>query len=123
LRGEGWGGGEEIMKSNLANLARNLRKRCTDAERLLWAHLRARQLEGLKFRRQHPIGHYIVDFVCLERRLVVEVDGGHHASQRDSDVERDKWLEEEGYSVLRLWDNDVLTNTDGVLEVIRRKCL
>jgi very-short-patch-repair endonuclease len=123
LRGEGWGGGEEIMKSNLANLARNLRKRSTDAERLLWTHLRARQLEGLKFRRQHPIGHYIVDFACLETRLIVEVDGGHHASQRESDVERDKWLEEEGYSVLRFWDNDVLTNTDGVLEVIRRKCL
>jgi very-short-patch-repair endonuclease len=105
------------------SFARALRKSSTDAERLLWSRLRAGRCEGLKFRRQQPIGRYIVDFVCLERRLVVELDGGQHALPEDrrKDCERDAWLEKEGYTVLRFWNNEVLANTDGVLEVIRKK--
>ena len=74
----------------LHNRARNLRKRLTDAETLLWKHLRMKQMEGHKFRRQQPIDHYIIDFVCFEKRLIIEVDGGQHASEREKDNERDK---------------------------------
>ena len=111
------------MRSELTDLARNLRKRSTDAERLLWRHLRARQLDGLKFRRQQPIGNYIVDFACLERGVVIELDGGQHASEVQKDRKRDRWFEVEGFTVLRFWDNEVLTNTDGVLEVVSESCL
>jgi len=119
------GGGENTMKSRLTDLARSLRRRSTDAERTLWRSLRARQLGGLRFRRQHPIGDYIVDFVCLERALVIELDGGQHSEpmQKTRDVARDRWLEEEGFMVLRFWDNEVLTNVEGVLEVIESRCL
>jgi very-short-patch-repair endonuclease len=91
----------------------------TDAERLLWRHLRQRQVEGYKFRRQHPVGHYIVDFACLEGCLIVEVDGGQHADRKGYDRERTAWLEEQGFRVLRFWNTDVLGNIDGVREVIR----
>ncbi len=111
------------MRSRLTDTARSLRKQSTDAERLLWRHLRARQLEGLKFRRQQPIGGYIVDFVCFEKRLVIEVDGGQHASAKEKDSERDRWFYEQGFSVLRFWNNEVFTNMDGVLEKIRVSCL
>ena len=111
------------MKSKLTNTARDLRKKSTDAERLLWRHLRARQLEGLKFRRQQPLGDYIVDLVCFEKRIVIEVDGGQHMSAREKDSERDKWLVEQGFRVLRFWNNEVFKNTDGVLEKIRESCL
>jgi very-short-patch-repair endonuclease len=111
------------MRSELTGLARNLRKRSTDVERLLWRHLRARQPDGLKFRRQQPIGNYIVDFACLERGVVIELDGGQHASQVRKDRRRDRWFEVEGFTVLRFWDNEVLTNTDGVLEVVSESCL
>jgi very-short-patch-repair endonuclease len=108
---------------DLVSLSRNLRKRQTDAENLLWRHLRRKQVEGVKFRRQHPIGKYIVDFVCLEKQLILEIDGGQHAIEKDKDNERDNWLRAEGYKVLRFWNNDVLTNLEGVLETIRLKCL
>lgn len=111
------------MRSQLTKIARNLRKRPTEAEKLLWSHLRGRQLEGLKFRRQQPIGKYVVDFVCLEKDVIVEVDGSQHAVEKEKDDRRDTWLEEEGFKALRFWDNEVLTNTDGVLEVIRENCL
>jgi len=75
-------------------------------------------LEGIKFRRQQPIGDYIVDFVSYEKRLVIEVDGGQHATQESSDRKRDLWLKEQGFKTLRFWDNEVLTNIDGVLEKI-----
>ena len=81
--------------------ARELRKNLTDAERMLWAALRLRQIEGYKFRRQRPIGPYIVDFVCLEKSLVIEVDGGQHEGQLVHDTSRDAWLESQGYRVLR----------------------
>jgi len=90
-------------------------------ERLLWSCLRAGRFGGVKFRRQHPIGRYIVDFVCLERKLIIELDGGQHAlpDEKIKDRQRDIWLEKEGYNVVRFWDNEVLINTDGVLERIR----
>jgi very-short-patch-repair endonuclease len=96
--------------SDLVILSRNFRKRQTDAESLLWRHLRGKQVEGFRFRRQHPIGRYIVDFVCLEERLILEIDGGQHDIEKDKDQERTNWLVTEGYRVLRFWNNDVLTN-------------
>ena len=94
--------------------ARVLRKRQTDAERLLWAHLRDRRLVTYKFRRQHPLGPYIVDFVCLKQRLVVEVDGGQHTANAASDEQRDAWLASQGFGVVRFWDNQVLLQLDAV---------
>ena len=100
-------------------IAKILRKNFTDTERLLWKYLRAKQMEGYKFRRQEPIGSYIVDFVCYEKLLVIELDGGQHTTEKERDNERDIWFEGQGYKVLRFWNNEVLTNTEGVLEVIR----
>ena len=102
-----------------AKLQRNLRNAMTDAERRLWSVLRSRQLDGCKFRRQHPYFRYILDFVCLERRLVVEVDGGQHAGSQE-DAQRDRFLAEGGFRVLRFWNNDVLTQTQAVAEEIHR---
>jgi len=102
-------------------LGRGLRRRQTEAEKILWTRLRDKQLEGLKFRRQQPIGAYIVDFVSFQKRLIVELDGGHH-SKRESrvrDEDRTEWLRKKDYHVVRFWDNDVLTNIEGVLERIR----
>ena len=100
--------------------SRELRKTMTEAERLLWWALRKRRLDGVRFRRQHPIGPYVVDFVCLERTLVVEVDGGQHAEPepRAHDERRTRWLAAEGYAVVRVWNRDVFTNVDGVLGTI-----
>jgi very-short-patch-repair endonuclease len=109
------------MAANEAFLAKNLRMRSTDAERHLWKHLRTRQIEGLKFRRQEPIGKYIVDFVCYEKMIVIEADGGQHDAS-EKDVERDGWLRSQGFEVLRFWNHDILTNIEGVLEVIWRNC-
>ena len=100
-------------------MARALRRRSTDAERALWIQLRNRQLDGAKFRRQVPIGQFVVDFFCLNARLIVEVDGGQHANDQDRDAKRTAWLTSEGYKVFRVWNNDVLENSDGVLEAIR----
>ncbi|MBU2590922.1 MAG: endonuclease domain-containing protein [Nitrospinota bacterium] len=107
--------------TKLTNLAKGLRKRSTDVERLLWKELRCVQFEGIKFRRQHPIGKYIVDFVSLEKSLIIELDGGQHAKPNESqrDRERDKWLEKEGYTVLRFWDNELIENRIAVLKKIR----
>ena len=101
--------------------ARQLRKNPTDAERALWGKLRFWQLDGIKFRRQQPLGRYIVDFVCLEKRLVVEVDGGQHAEDANYDSDRDAWLREQGFVILRFWNNDVLKNIEGVMTVIVEK--
>ena len=102
--------------------ARELRKNLTDAEDELWKHLRNRQISGNKFRRQQPIGKYIVDFVCLEKKLIVEVDGGQHNEQVSYDNERTAWLESQGYRVLRFWNNEVLENveivSDSILKVL-----
>lgn len=91
----------------------------TDAERCLWQRLRSRQLEGCKFRRQEVIEPYIVDFVCYGPKLIVELDGGQHLEQAEYDAKRTAYLESYGYSVRRYWNNDVLLNTDSVLEDIR----
>ncbi len=96
--------------------ARNLRREQTDAERVLWFHLKARRLLDAKFRRQHQIGNYIVDFCCLEYALVVELDGSQHMEQTEQDLKRTQELEQLGFRVVRFWDNEVLTNTEGVLQ-------
>ena len=98
-------------------LARRLRKVPTDAEIRLWYYLRRKQLEGFRFRRQHPMGRYVVDFFCAEANLIVEVDGGQHA-ESEHDAVRTEWLQECGCRVIRFWNNDVLTNTEGVLLAI-----
>ena len=100
--------------------AQELRKNPTEAERKLWLHLRLRQLGGHKFRRQQPLGKYIVDFVCLEKRIVFEVDGGQHNAQMQilSDKQRTEWIEEQGFLVLRFWDNEVMQNIEAVKEAI-----
>ena len=90
----------------------------TQAERTLWRYLRLRQFSGYKFRRQQPIGKYIVDFVYFEKKLIIEVDGSQHSAQVDYDLICDAWLEKEGFRILRFWDNQVLNETDGVKEMI-----
>lgn len=103
---------------NLTSRARRLRRDSTDAEHALWNVLRNRQLDGRKFRRQTPIGRSIVDFVCMERRLVIEVDGGQHQEQTLQDEERTQAIESEGYRVMRFWNNDVLSDLDSVSDAI-----
>lgn len=102
----------------LREFARRLRRNQTDAERVLWRRLRDRQVQDMKFRRQHPIGPYIVDFCCAERGLVVELDGGQHLTQAESDQRRSLWLTQHGDRVVRVWDHAVLTNLDAVLQQI-----
>jgi very-short-patch-repair endonuclease len=97
--------------------ARQLRRALTDAERRMWSALRDRRLWRYKFRRQHPIGRYIVDFACTEHRLAIELDGSQHADN-PSDISRTAWLERQGWRVIRFWNNDVLANTNGVIETI-----
>ena len=98
--------------------ARNLRVDSTDVERLLWSHLRGRRLRNFKFRRQQPIGGYIVDFVCVETRLVIELDGGQHSELAAQDAHRTTMLEKNGFRVVRFWNDEVLKNLEGVLEEI-----
>ena len=98
--------------------ARGLRTNPTDAERALWNILRMRQVPGHRFRRQAPIGPYIVDFVCFENKLVIEVDGGQHAEQADYDAARTAWLESQGFRVMRFWNNQVLEEMDAVREAV-----
>ena len=99
--------------------ARSLRKRQTDAERLLWSRLRSRQLARFKFRRQQVMGVYIVDFISLEAMLLIELDGGQHATQIEYDAKRSSYLNSLGFKVLRFWNNDLLQDIDAVLEFIR----
>jgi very-short-patch-repair endonuclease len=100
--------------------ARRLRRDATDAERRLWSALRDRRLSGYRFRRQFPIGRFIVDFACTKHRLIVEADGSQHADS-ESDRERTAWLEEQGWRVLRFWNNDILTHTEGVVETVLKE--
>ncbi|MGB6056258.1 MAG: endonuclease domain-containing protein [Burkholderiaceae bacterium] len=104
---------------SLLDHAKELRSHQTDAEQRLWYHLRAHRLMDLKFKRQKPVGPYIVDFICHEIQLVIEVDGGQHQEAAEYDRRRDAWLRERGYQVLRFWNNEVMQQTDGVLEAIR----
>ncbi len=103
----------------MKSLARTLRRQATDAELLLWKHLRARRLAGYKFRRQVVIEPYIVDFLCLEARLIVEADGGQHLQQEKQDNKRSLFLESVGYKVMRFWNHEILCDIDVVLEQIR----
>lgn len=100
--------------------ARNHRKAASDAENRLWMELRARRLKGFKFRRQVSLGNYIVDFACLETGLIVEVDGGQHLERRVHDQARTRWLQGNGYRVLRFWNDDILLRLADVLEQIIR---
>ena len=102
------------MKAVTKQNSRSLRREMTDAEKLLWRQLRMKQFEGHKFRRQHPLGNYIVDFVCLEAALILEVDGGQHAENANNDAIRTQWLQEKGFHVMRFWNNEVLNNIEGV---------
>ena len=103
----------------VSKTARRLRKNPTEAEKRLWDALRRRRIDSHRFRRQVPLGIYVVDFLCLEHRLVVEVDGGQHAVEMEREEARTRWLEDEGFRVIRFWNNEVLENTEGVAETIR----
>ena len=103
--------------------ARRLRQAETEAERIAWKILRNRQQKGYKFRRQQPIGPYVVDFVCFEKKLVVELDGGQHAEQSAYDAERTTWLESQGFRVLRFWNHQVLREIEAVKEVIWKELM
>jgi very-short-patch-repair endonuclease len=109
------------MKSTLIPVAKTLRTDATDAERALWQCIRAHRLNGLKFKRQEPMGRFVVDFVCHDEKLIIELDGGQHAEQVRADDKRTKFLEARGYRVVRFWNDDVLKNMDGVLETVLRK--
>ncbi len=97
-----------------------LRASMTDAEKKLWNHLNHRQLDGCHFRKQVPIGPYITDFACLRAHLVIELDGGQHDGGAAKDARRTRWLEAEGYRVIRFWNNEVLQNIEGVLVLIKQ---
>jgi very-short-patch-repair endonuclease len=121
-RGEGRGEGQKVetlrgKNHKRAERARLLRRSLTRAEFELWTRLRGRQLGGLKFVRQQSIARYYVDFVCRERRLIIELDGGQHAENAE-DRERDRTLCALGYRVIRIWNNDVIDNLDGVLQTL-----
>ena len=98
--------------------ARQLRSNPTEAEKRLWSKLRLKQVGGHRFRRQVPVGPYIVDFICLSRRLIIEVDGGQHGENVAQDRARTAWLERQNFHVLRFWNNEVLGNIEGVYEII-----
>ena len=106
-----------MEKSTLRQRARDLRKDSTNAERHLWYNLRANRL-GVKFKRQVPIGAYIVDFVCFEKRLIVERDGGQHMDNQMYDTKRTDWLAAHGFKVLRFWNHDVFQQTSSVIKTI-----
>jgi very-short-patch-repair endonuclease len=103
--------------SKLRGRAKDMRSHLTDAEHRLWQILRAHRFAGYKFRRQVPIEFYIADFVCFARRLIVELDGGQH-SENARDEKRDAYLESQGFRVLRIWNNDLFENEEGVAELI-----
>ena len=111
------------MQNRLKQFSRDLRNNPTDVERLLWQRLKSSQVEGIKFRRQQVIEDFIVDFVSFEKKIVIELDGGQHADTIGKDKRRDECLMMNGYRVLRFWDNEVIQNMEGVLEVIRTSCL
>jgi len=108
------------MKERLIKFAKSMRHQPTNAEALIWAALRGARMHGFKFKRQQPIGAYIVDFVCFECGLVVEIDGGQHADDVSADQLRSKWLQSQGFRVLRFWNNEVIERKNDVLESIIR---
>jgi len=106
------------MNKQLQERSRDFRKNLTDAEQKLWQKIRNKQIRGNKFRRQFVLGNYIVDFICLDKRLIIEVDGGQHMDNVNYDLQRDEWLKNQNFKVLRFWNNQVLNEIDSVLEVI-----
>jgi very-short-patch-repair endonuclease len=108
--------GQSNKKLRTARIPQKLRRSMTRAERVLWGFLRDGQLHGWQFRRQHLFGNYILDFVCIEARLVIEVDGGQHAEQSEADAMRTIFLNEAGFQVIRFWNNQVLGETEAVLD-------
>jgi len=102
--------------------ARQLRRQASPIEDHVWGFLRNGHVDGLKFRRQHPIGRYVVDFYCHACRLVIEIDGPSHNDQEEDDLNRTLWLNQNGYRVIRFTNNDVLKNPNGVREAIREAC-
>ena len=108
-----------MTEKRLTPVARKLRRASTDAENRLWHHLRGRRFEDAKFVRQFPIGPHVADFACRSAKLAIELDGGQHSAEKDAP--RTHIIESFGYRVIRFWNNDVLENTEGVLEIIRRE--
>jgi very-short-patch-repair endonuclease len=105
---------------NLLFASRNLRKDQTPWENIVWYYLRKKRFQGFRFRRQFVIGHYIVDFCCFKKKLIIELDGGHHNDKdnQEYDIERTKFLNSQGFKVIRFWNNEVEVNINGVLETI-----
>jgi len=110
-----------LLPSGVKAHARSLRSHQTEAERSLWRLLRDRRLQSMKWRRQVPIGTYIVDFVCFEHRLIVECDGSQHADCR-RDMERDAWLREQGFTITRFWNHEIMREEESVVNTILAKC-
>jgi very-short-patch-repair endonuclease len=96
--------------------AGELRLESTPAEKKLWEHLRGSKLDGVRFRRQHAIGNYIVDFVSVKKKLIIELDGTHHLEQTEYDTERTRYLESQGYKVVRFWNDQVEKEMDGIIQ-------
>ncbi|MDD2744339.1 MAG: endonuclease domain-containing protein [Rhodocyclaceae bacterium] len=109
--------GQSDNWTKVQRIPQKLRNTATDAERLLWKHLRGQQL-GVKFRRQHPFNNYVLDFVCLEKKLVVELDGGQHSEAVAKDEARTRELSDAGFRVIRFWNNQVFQETEAVIETI-----
>jgi len=111
-----------MTRHPLKYLARNLRNNATGVEAMLWGSLKHSRLDGVKFRRQQTMGNYIVDFVSFEKKIVIELDGSQHNEHVANDKVRDDCLRTHGFKVLRFYDNEVIENIEGVLEVIRQHC-
>ena len=109
-----------MNKPTLTDKAQSLRRRMTVVEKELWITLRAKRFAGFKFRRQAPIGRYIVDFVCFEQKLIIELDGGYHIKTQEYDQARTQWLECQGFKVIRFWNDDIYEKLDTVMESIRQ---
>jgi len=108
------------MKGRLIKFAKAMRHQPTSAEAAIWTALRGARLQGFKFKRQQPIGAYIVDFVCFEHSLIIEIDGGQHGDEVPKDQARSDWLQSQGFRVMRFWNNEVIERKDDVLESIIR---
>jgi very-short-patch-repair endonuclease len=109
-----------IEKINIfSQAAIDLRHNTTDEEKLLWERLRNRRFENLKFRRQEAVGKFVADFICYERKILIELDGSHHMEQKERDAERDSWFSGQGYKVIRFWNHEVAADIEGVLERIK----
>lgn len=122
----GWGMSEQHkhkFSKQVQECARNLRNNATIHEKILWKYLRKSSLLSLKFRRQQPVGCYIVDFLCCEKKIIIELDGGQHNTQKnvEYDKKRDEFLQNKGYKVIRIWNNDITRNIEGVIEYIKKE--